>query len=417
MDSAGQTAFLKQAFQELDADALEMLRKVAIPREYKATTVLVREGEPSDKFCLITAGRVSVTRNIEGTDEDFVLISLGPGQYFGEMAVITDEPRTATITALEDTSVLEINKQHFERIFRSSPTMARSILRTLIGIIRETDKHLIEDLERHYQELTKAYADLAAAQRDSIERVALEAQLEVAAKAQRSLLPRDLPELPGYEFAALFEPARQVGGDLYDVHGLDDGRLAVLMADVSDKGAHAALFMAVARTLFYTESRHQDDPARVMQAVHRGLIDLSAYDMFVTAIYGVLDPKTGMFNYVRGGHEEPLLVRRDGSSEFLSGHGRFLGLWPDREPIFELRQAVLHPGDRLILYSDGVTDMRSPENKPFGRKALARLGEALCTYDAASLAHEIHRAVQEHRAYNDAFDDFTLLVICASEDS
>ena len=230
-----------------------------------------------------------------------------------------------TITALTDTTVLEISKEHFEHIFRSSPSMARSILHTLIGIVRETDRRAIEDLEQRYREIAEAYAGLEAAQRDHIARAALEAQLAVAARAQRSLLPGKLPEVQGFEFAALFEPARHVGGDFYDVRPLEDGRVSVVLADVSDKGAHAALFMAVARTLFYTESRHRNEPAEVMQAVHRGLLDLSLYDMFVTAIYGVLEPQTGLFRFARAGHEEPLVVRCDGSTEFLGGRGRFLG--------------------------------------------------------------------------------------------
>ena len=105
------------------------------------------------------------------------------------------------------------------------------------------------------------------------------------------LLPKENPTVPGLEICGITQPALTVGGDFYDVHVLDDNRVAVLLADVSDKGAHAALFMAVARTLFFTECRHIADPAEVMLAVHRGLIESSAYDMFVTAIYGVLDPR------------------------------------------------------------------------------------------------------------------------------
>jgi len=414
MDSTGHTAIFKRAFAGLDAEALEMLRQVAVKKSYPANTVLVEEGAPSDKFCLIINGRVALTRNLEGVDEDFVLGFLGPGQYFGEMAVITDEPRTATITTLADTTVLEISKEHFERIFRSNASLARSILHTLIGIIRETDRRAIGDLEKRYQELAAAYEELEAAQKDRIAHAALEAQLEVAAKVQRSLLPSSLPQVEGYEFAALFEPARHVGGDFYDVRLLDDGKVSVLLADVSDKGAHAALFMAVARTLFFTETRHQEQPAEVMRAVHRGLMELTRYDMFVTAIYGVLDPQTGVFRYVRAGHEEPFVVRCDGSIHFLRGRGRFLGLWPDLEPVFEEQEITLHPGDRLIFYSDGVTDMRNPDNKPFGRNALARLAQLLRTYNADRLARMIYNVVQQHRAYNDAFDDFTLLVVCAS---
>ncbi len=407
----GNTAVFKKAFKGLDLHALNMLRRVAERVSYPARTVLCREGEPADTFYLITTGRVAITRDIAGTDEQFVMGYLGPGQYFGEMAVITEEPRAATITTVTDVEALEISKEHFERIFKASPAMARSILDTLIAIVRETDRRAIEDLERRVREISQAYDELEEAQADRIQKAALEAQFQVAARAQRSLLPDELPRVRGFEFAAYFEPARLVSGDFYDVRRLPDGRVSVLLADVSDKGAHAALFMAVARTLFLTEARYHIEPRTVMHAVHRGLIESSAYEMFVTAIYGVLDPVTGEFTYVRGGHEEPLYVPRNGEYEFLSGPGRFLGLWPDPPPAFEERQVSLRLGDVLVLYSDGVTDMRNGAGEFFGRESVARLVSTLRTYDAERLANSIYHVVRQHRGPGESFDDFTLLVI------
>jgi serine phosphatase RsbU (regulator of sigma subunit) len=289
--------------------------------------------------------------------------------------------------------------------------MARSILKTLINIIRETDQRAIADLESRNVELAKAYADLEAAQSDRIAKAALEAQMEVAGKAQRSLLPRDLPQVPGCQFAARFEPARKIGGDFYDVRQLPDGRVSVVLADVSDKGAHAALFMAVARTLFLTEEQHHKNPIDVVGAVHTGLIRASTYDMFVTAIYGVLDPETAIFRYVRAGHDEPLLVRRDGSATFLGGRGRFLGLWPDMVPEFDEQSLQLAKGDCLIIYSDGVTDMRNADGESYGRERMCNLVKNIHIYDADRIARTIHNAVQEHRGTAEAFDDFTLLTL------
>jgi serine phosphatase RsbU (regulator of sigma subunit) len=413
--STGHTAVFKQAFQGLDLQALNMLRQVAVKRSYPAKTVLAREGEPADTLYLIADGQVALTRKLEGSDEDFVLGYLNAGQYFGEMAVITEEPRSITVTTLTDTDVLEITKEHFEQIFAASPAMARSILDTLIGIIRETDRRAIQDLERRIGELSDAYRRLEQAQADRIERAALEAQLDVAARAQRSLLPTELPDIPGYEFAALFEPARRIGGDFYDVRVLEDGRVAVVLADVSDKGPHAALFMAVARTLFLTEARHSVEPRKVMYAVHKGLIESSAYNMFVTAIYGLLDPAKGTFCFVRAGHERPLFASHDGTVSFLNGTGRFLGLWHETDPSFKEREVVLNDHDSLILYSDGVLDMRNEKGVPFGREALAGLAYGLRERPADEIAQGIYNVVQQHRGRAEAFDDFTLLVLQADK--
>lgn len=407
----GYTQVIKQAFKGLDDAAVDMLRQFAVKKSYPPNTILCAEGDVADTFYLITGGRVIVTRNMEGDDQEFVLGFLGQNQYFGEMGLITDETRAATVTTLMDTDVLEITKDQFEQVFTSSPAMSRNILSAMIQIIRDTDMRAIEDLESRNAELAEAYQELEAAQADRIARAALEAQMEVAALAQRSLLPDLLPDVPGYQFAARFEPARHVGGDFYDMKLYDSGQVGMVVADVSDKGAHAALFMAVARTLFLTEARHYVAPVKVATSVHEGLLNASDYDMFVTALYGVLEPQTGMFRYVRAGHDEPLLIRANGDSEFIGGRGRFLGLWGHPAPIFEEQQVALNSGDVLLIYSDGVTDMRDAGGISFSREQLQNLVVPLRHYDADRIARTIYNAVQGHRGPVDAFDDFTLLVI------
>ena len=407
----GHTEVIQQAFKGLDEEAVDMLRKFAVRKAIPSNTIICAEGDDADAMYVITKGKVAITRNIEGTDQDFVLGMLGAGGYFGEMALLTDEPRAATVTTIVDSEVLEITKTEFEQVFSASPAMARSILQTMIHTLRETDKRAIEDLESRNTELAQAYSDLEAAQADKIARAGLEAQLEVAAKAQRSLLPLALPTVEGFQFAAQFEPARHIGGDFYNIHLMNDGRVAIVLADVSDKGAHAALFMAVTRTLFLTESHYLSDPVEVARAVHHGLLEASNYDMFVTAIYGVLDPNTRVFRYVRAGHDEPIFIQKNGDAQFLGGKGRFLGLWPDFEPVFDEQQVTLDTGDTLVIYSDGVTDMRNPKGETYGRERVRDLVKSVRMYDADRIAKSIYSGVQVHRAGVEAFDDFTLVVV------
>lgn len=411
--STGATAVIRSAFKGLPQETVDLLKAVGLHRSYPPNSVLCREGDPASTFYVIMNGRVVITRELEGADEDFVLGFLGTGGYFGEMALIDEGQRAATVTTLIETDLLEITKEHFDQVFLSSPAMARNILETLIRTVRETDQRAIEDLEAQNVELAQAYADLEAAQADKIARAALEAQLEVAGRAQRSLLPTELPYVPGFQFAAQFEPARHVGGDFYDIRLLDSGEVSMLIADVSDKGPHAALFMAVARTLFLTEGNHYREPLAVINAVHSGLVLASNYDMFVTALYGVLDPQTGIFRYVRAGHDEPLFIHRDGEAELLGGKGRFLGLWSEPAPHFEERQIQFQSGDCLILYSDGVTDMRNGEGVGYGRDNVMAFVRSIRQYGAERIAQSIYHVVQQHRGEAEAFDDFTLLVIRA----
>ncbi|NDJ51758.1 MAG: serine/threonine-protein phosphatase, partial [Chloroflexi bacterium] len=119
------------------------------------------------------------------------------------------------------------------------------------------------------------------------------------------------------------------------------------------------------------------------------------------------------FTYVRAGHDEPLYVRNDASTEFVGGKGRFLGLWRESTPTFERCQIAMAPGDTMVIYSDGVTDMRNMQGEPFGRDRMASLAKNIRIYDADRIARSIHSVVQSHRGPADAFDDFTLLVMRA----
>lgn len=242
----------------------------------------------------------------------------------------------------------------------------------------------------------------------------LEQQLELAGQAQRSMLPTMLPEPPGVSFAAIFEPARAVGGDFYDVFSLEGGKVGVLMADVSDKGMHAALFMGVSRALFARETAQSLDPVEVVTAVHLSLVGISSYSMFVTALYGILDPESRTFTFVRAGHDEPLLVRASGETKFMGGTGHALGmaLGPPR---FAAQTLTLDPGDSFIIYTDGVTDQKNPDREMFGRAQLEKRAISLRDQDADGLAQGIYHAVSAHRDGTDAFDDFTLLVMQAAK--
>lgn len=406
--TTGHTAVIMRAFQGLDQESIDLFRHLAVTRQYPPDTVLCREGAVEDTFFVIISGRVVVTRVLED-GEEFVMTMLGPNTYFGEMALITEDPRSATVRTIVDTEVLEISKETFDQVFETSPALARNLILTMIRSIRQIDQRAIEDLEERNVELAQAYDDLRAAQEELVAKERMERELEIAGEVQRSLLPVALPSVPGYEFAARFEPAWQVGGDFFDARLLDDGRVALLLADVSDKGAHAALFMAVTRTLFLTESRRIVEPIGVVQAVHNGLMESAASEMFVTVLYGVLEPETGLFRYVRAGHDYPLWVRADGEIKFLSGRGRFLGMWPD--PPIEEQQITLGAGDVLVIYSDGITDMANMNDEAFGKDRLASVVKNARIYDAERIAEQIYNVVARHRGPAEAFDDFTLLTV------
>ena len=177
---------------------------------------------------------------------------------------------------------------------------------------------LVEDLEAKISQLQAAQSELVTKER-------IERELELARDVQQSMLPHSFPEVPGYAISAHYVPARQVGGDFYDVFRLDEDHFGVVIADVADKGMPAALYMALTRSLLLAEARRALSPKEVLLSVNHLLLELGEMGGFVSIFYGVVDYATHRLTYTRAGHERPLLLRND-TSLFLGGEGAVLGI-------------------------------------------------------------------------------------------
>ena len=252
--------------------------------------------------------------------------------------------------------------------------------------------------------------ELEAAQVELIEKERMDKELELARAVQQSVLPRRFPPVPGYAFASYNEPARQVGGDFYDVFQLDAGRFGLVMADVSDKGMAAALYMALTRSVLLAEARRDPSPRQVLENVHRLLIELGDPNMFVTVFYGVIDTGTHRLTYARAGHDWPLLVR-EGKVHLLTGAGTFIGFAGIGELHLAEEKVDLRPGDRLILYTDGLTDALSPTGRPFGRQRLVSLVEAAADLSPGELCSHLVDQLAAHQGGGEQSDDTTLVVV------
>ncbi|MBI5563720.1 MAG: SpoIIE family protein phosphatase [Chloroflexi bacterium] len=402
------TMALKLVFSRLAPEDIARLRQVATIHKHPANTVLCREGEVEHIFYVLHAGIVKITQQVPDGEERLLALR-GPGEFFGEMALIDDSPRSATVTAATDVAVIEITEGVFDQVLSNSPTLAITLLRQAHSILRSTMQQQIGELQAKNVELSKAYADLQAAQAELVQSARLKRDLEVAAQVQRSILPAELPQVNGLSFAAHARPAREVGGDFYDVFRLDDQHLGVLIADVSDKSIHAAFFMAISRALFLTEARRTLSPREVVVAVNDLLLDVSSEDnMFVTAFYSVLHLDDRKLTYVRAGHDKPLLRHADGALEILDGAGRFLGMLPDLS--VEELTVELRSGDRLVMYSDGVPDANNAAGERYGLDRLRACLRPPHTDRAVDLAAAILNDVLIFQGDAPQFDDITLLV-------
>ncbi len=287
------TQVIQQVFEGLEENEVQTVSVAAVEKTYPVGTVLCVEGNVEQTCYSVVDGVVAVTHRLQdgGTRQ---LSQRGAGQFFGEMALIERKPRAATVVTTTETTVLEISDHDFNQLLMRNPKVAMAVLRGITGNLRASDQASIADLSRKNKELATAYADLKAAQEQLVAKEKLEHELDIAARLQQSLLPSVFPKVPGWSFSGRNVPARTIGGDLFDVIEVDDEHVGLLMADVSDKSIHAALFMATTRSLFLPEAHRTLSPRDVALGVHKWLMQVSSDDnMFVTAFYGVLDPATG----------------------------------------------------------------------------------------------------------------------------
>ena len=412
MDS-GTTAIIRQAFKGLDEETLQLLRQVAKREKYPPNTILCHQGEVEHVFYVIVNGNVAVSRQMDDGEER-ILNMVGKNGYFGEMGLIDDSPRAANCVTITPTTVLEVTEEAFDQFVKNSPSLANMLLQRILSNARNSDRFYIEDLQKKNEALEKAYTDLKAAQARLVEQERLEHELELAAQVQRNLLQQELPQFDDYGFAAFLEPARQVGGDFYDVLEIDDEHVGVLIADVADKGFHAALFMAVTRTLFLREGRQSLSPAAVALAVHKGMFEVANTDeVFLTAFYGVLHRPTGRLTYIRAAHERPFLLRPNREVMALPGDGRFLGMIPE----LTLQEETIHlqPGDRLIMFSDGVPDAVNEAEEGYSNMQLSAAIAACGEKPAADIVDHLAADLAQWQGNANPFDDVTLLVLEAKE--
>src|SRR3954470_15669070 len=217
----------------------------------------------------------------------------------------------------------------------------------------------------------------------------VEHELEVARLIQHHFLPRELPDLAGWQIAAYYRPAREVGGDFYDVIPLSDGRVAFVVGDVTDKGVPAALVMSATRSVLRATAQRLIEPGLVLERVNEHLCPDMPEKMFVTCLYGVLDPATGLLRFANAGHDVPYVKTADGVLE-LRARGMPLGLMPGMA--YEEKEAVLQPGDSVLLHSDGIVEAHDSDRAMFGFPRLKQTvaehagGQALIDHVIAELA-------------------------------
>ncbi len=236
------------------------------------------------------------------------------------------------------------------------------------------DRRLLSDLATQAAPAVRVAQLVREQKSQERERERIEQELRIARIIQQTLLPKELPDLPGWRLDAYYQPARAVGGDFYDFIALDGGQIALVVGDVTDKGVPAALVMATTRSILRSAAQSQASPGQVLERANDLLHPDIPPKMFVTCFYAVLDPQTGCLRYANAGHDLPYHRREEGVFE-LRATGMPLGLMPGMS--YEEKETTLALGDSILFYSDGLVEAHNPEHEMFSfGRLMGFLGEA-----------------------------------------
>ncbi|EFO81577.1 stage II sporulation E family protein [Oscillochloris trichoides DG-6] len=408
-------------FTYLDAAQISSMAASMAQRHLAAGDILFHHGEESYDCFIIVEGSVEVLIYVNGAEHRLEVYNAG--DIVGEMALIDRSPRSASVRAITDSHLVVITEVEFKTLIGSNPEVAMRVLRNSTTRVRNTNQRMIGDLERKNNELLRAYQQLKAAQGDLIRLSRIEQELAVARQIQESFLPRQLPQLRGWEIGAYSRGAQAVGGDFYDCIELSDGRIGLVVADACGKGVTAALFVALSRSLLRAASQapwiFQSGEILDAESILTGALWLvndyicrehGDNNMFVTLFYAVLDPKNGDLAYVNAGHNPPLLLDAQCENLYELPEATLpIGIMANQN--FPPQRTRIEPGYRLVLFSDGITEAMNPDGQPFGDERFHEVLYEDGHLSAKNLVSIVIAQVDSYAAGAPQADDMTLMII------
>jgi len=372
-------------------------------------------------------------RDGRGAPEETPAVADVPQQAAPELDIAPNDPiltYLASVSGVVEVEKLDLDSPALEQMREAGVKLLVPLVSQgeLIGLLNlgprlsqqeysADDRKLLSDLATQTAPAVRVAQLVRQQQQEAKERERIEQELRVASLIQQTLLPKSLPELPGYEVAAYYQPAREVGGDFYDFLDLEDGRFGLVVGDVTDKGVPAALVMATTRTMLRAAAQRLSSPGEVLQRVNDVLVQEIPPNMFVTCLYAILDRESGRLVYANAGHDLPYRRRtgRSDGAEELRARGMPLGLMPGMD--YEEKEIVLEKGESVLFYSDGLVEAHDPRREMFGFPRLQGLlgaqrsgGSSLITF----LLSELRRFTGEDWEQE---DDITLVTLDRPEES
>lgn len=411
--SEEQLRSLKQSkiFQNSPSSLLEDIGCIATAVLVKADEKIMEKGDRGTAMYIILDGRVRIH------DEDLILKHLGTGDVFGEMAALDSEVRSASVTAEVDTVLFELEQSSVYDILSRQPEAAK----TIIHLLCQREKSIVHDVTER-----------------SFKVRALERELEIGRDIQALFLTDELPKVPGWEFAARLEPAREVAGDFYDAfHIRTIERIGLVVGDVCGKGVGASLFMTLFRSLIRATSLSSDfmgwtasgsgvsgvrDDRVAATPTDRQTLEDSVTltnnyvawthgnaSMFASLFFALIDPGSGSLVYINAGHEEPVIVNADNGTRRLAPTGPVVGIFPNAE--YKIQTARLAPDETLVVFTDGVTESTDVHGARYNEDRLLKFLARTPGCPPETLLSNVMADIDTFAAGAQQFDDITLLAV------
>jgi len=394
------TLDLDRLLQLIMSSAVNILHAMA------GSLFLVDEESGDLVFRVVTSGET----NLIGTHIPVGEGIVGEAAASGQPVIIQNVSKTGQFYS-------KLEHEHFKtKSLLAVPLKVPGRTLGVVELINKTDGSSFNDYD---VELLTTFGAQAAIALENVRLVQaalvkerLEHEARLAYDVQSSLIPRKTPAVEGWEFAAWWQPAREVSGDFYDFIKRPD-RLDIILGDVADKGMHAAMFMALTRSTVRASLSQDRSPADSLTVANRLVSADSMAGMFVTLFYAALDPASGQLTYVNCGHNPPILIRRGSAElELLGRTGLVMGF--DDHATYDQAVCQLGPGDLLLLYTDGVTEAFDAERRQFGVDRLNALLLRERERSAAEVLEALKAALHDHTGDTPQSDDITTVVVrCA----
>ena len=428
VESHDEIGRLAQTFNEMVEGLRERRIIESLGHELSATFQLERLASLVRDRLSGAIGAASARLYLGDRDKLGTYHEIAPGEKNGETSdpILLDAQAQPYLLERSEGLMLEAAPPHVrEALVRARvglrelviPMLAKGKLFGLLVFSLPDGAQGFEDKQRHFAATLASQAAFAlenALLYDELrEQERLKRELEIAREVQHKLLPKEMPQIPGFQLEAMCRPAQEVGGDYYDFFAIDQRHLGIVIADVSGKGTSASFYMAEIKGMMLMLTSRYLSPRDLLIELNRRLYASLDRKVFATMIYGMVDLRSKRFTFARAGHSPLLQMTSDGRCEMATPLGIGLGLEPGDLFDQTLKQVVLplNKGDTLVLFTDGITEAMNANREIFGEERLLEAARSNGTGDAVKLRERIFESVDDFAKGARQHDDLTLIVL------